>query len=118
MLKPLGILLDRGIITYLQGIDVELGTNRFLKVIASGERYVSSVSLAVLKNRPNSRVSGSHCQEGQDEIVYNLKYIDLPQGTGGKKRRTRKRKSIYLKRVKKTNKERKFRKQNRSRSRK
>ena len=115
MLKPLGILLDRGVITYLQGTVVELGTNRFFKVVPSGERYASSVSLAVLKNRLGSRVSGSHCQEGQDEVVYNLKYIDLPQGTGGKKMRTRKR--MIIKRIRKTNKERKFRKQNRNKSR-
>jgi surface protein len=85
-LKQLG--LYGGLITVLQAFGVLLGNNRFFRVSKTAESLVSTVSLSVLEG--GNRVSASHCQEGQDDIVYLIEYIELPTGTGGKKRKTRK----------------------------
>jgi hypothetical protein len=111
MLKPIG--LYGGLITVLQSFGIILGNNRFFHVSKTSETLASTVSLDVLDG--GNRVSASHCQEGQSEIVYNLEYIELPTTTamevtgGKKKRKTRKerksrkgRKTRKGKRVRKT----------------
>jgi hypothetical protein len=50
--------------------------------------YPSTASLQMLSSNPNA-VSASHCQEGQQATVYDLKSINIAT-TGGKKRKTRK----------------------------
>ena len=110
-LKQVG--LYGGLITMIQAIGLLTGNRRFFRVGKTDQTLESTVSFAVLNG--GNRVSASHCQEGQGDIVYNLEYIDLPLGTpmevtGVKKssRKYRKERNI----VKKTNK-RKNKKQNR-----
>ena len=98
-LKSLG--LYGGLITMMQAIGILTGQKRIFIVLPTNQTLASTVSRAVLNNRRNSRVSGSHCQEGQGEIVYNVEFIEMEtpppqlppphppsQTIGGKKRKT------------------------------
>ena len=117
MLKPIG--LYGGVITVLQIFGIIEGNQRLFHVSKTNQTLASTVSLSVLDG--GNRVSASHCQAGQEEIVYNLEYIDQltttpmvstpMEVTGGKK----KRKSRKERKNKKTRKGKKVRKTRRSR---
>ena len=108
--KFIGVYI--GLVSVLQTLGLLYDGKKVFYVHKTNTKFASTVSLDVLYG--GDRVSASHCQEGQDEFVYTLEYIDFPLGTGGKKRKTRKRRNS--KRVRKNSKERKFRKQKKTRS--
>ena len=111
MLKPIG--LYGGLITVLQAIEIIRGDKRFFHVSKTDQVLASTISLDVLNG--GTRVSASHCQEGQSEIVYNLEYIDLVSVVeigGKKKRRTRKSRKSKRKNTMKKRKTRKSKRKN------
>jgi uncharacterized protein YjbI with pentapeptide repeats len=106
-LKQIG--LYGGLITMTQGFEVFFGNNRVFYVSQTNQTLASTVTLSVLNG--GNRVSASHCQEGQGDIVYNLEYIDLPTTStevkGGKKKKNKSNKERKSKRVTRKNKSKK-----------
>jgi hypothetical protein len=69
---------------------LDLNKNQAFKIVNKKPRliYPSTASYQMLSIIPNA-VSASHCQQGHQETVYDLKCIHIATA-GGKKRKTRK----------------------------
>jgi hypothetical protein len=85
-------------LVYLKNIKTILESNRsservFEIVREPINHYASTASLQMLSDNPNA-VSASHCQEGQEANVFEIKKIVVDESIGGKrKRKTKKRKT-------------------------
>jgi surface protein len=65
------------------------------------ENLVSTVSFEVLHHL-TSAMSASHCQTGQEDKVYNIKYVDVPQSAGKRTKRTTKKRTSNKRTTKQT----------------
>jgi surface protein len=89
-LRPLGFPLAEGMVPLFQlnnALYPESPKSVCLEITETEKIFPSVVSLQMLGNEPNA-VSAAHCQEGQQQKVYELKQINYPSQTAG--RRTRK----------------------------
>jgi hypothetical protein len=96
----------------------ELVTNEnihYVEIVSTNTHLVTTASLQMLEDNPDA-VGASHCQEGQEELVYQLKTIQETTTVGGKHNRRKSKKKKQNKRTRR--KTRKTRKQNKKARRK
>ena len=93
-LRPLGFPPSEGIVPLFQlnnALYTEHPQSFCLEITETDKIFPSVASLQMLGNAPNA-VSAAHCQEGQQQKVYELKQINYPLQNAGRRTRTRKRK--------------------------